>query len=419
MKKEKSVQMVNEISRKGELTWTLTKDGCLIVGGSGRMRDFSDTNPAPWAQEAECIRRVSIEAGVENIGGRAFVGCGNLKIVELGPDVRRVGWHAFYGCGCLSDVISCRQLQHWRLPESGEDSVVLVGHRAFCGTPWQQQGTDFVIHEDVLLEYLGTEQAVTVPDGVREIAPMAFEKKRLKEVTLPESLEVIGTCAFAGNGLKELELPVGLKTVDPFAFFGNPALNRVWKENRLTEIHPKAFQGTPLYDMQEHTYGQWLIAQPGEDAERFTEVARKRWTASQLRRLMKAGAVVLQLCPDPEKGTFYVTSYCYDFRGIMRRYTPCHYLAESGILGEREVEFSDLPNWRLRYENEDTWISIHSEEYGCLNKGEESFELEYLLRSIRKRNARVYYSWDRGNFYGPLEISLAEKWLDENEAYHL
>ena len=45
-------------------------------------------------------------------------------------------------------------------------------------------------------------------------------------------------------------------------------------------------------------------------------------------------------------------------------------------------------------------------------------EMEYILsrkkRSVRRYGTRMYFSWDRGNFWGPLELRLAKEFLLEN-----
>lgn len=56
----------------------------------------------------------------------------------------------------------------------------------------------FEIEEDTLVRYNGTDEDVTVPDGIREIGPQAFlGNETIKTVTLPDSVELINNAAFA------------------------------------------------------------------------------------------------------------------------------------------------------------------------------------------------------------------------------
>lgn len=52
----------------------------LVISGNGKMKDFSNIDPAPWLNDyALGIATVEIESGVENIGAHAFVGCSSLS----------------------------------------------------------------------------------------------------------------------------------------------------------------------------------------------------------------------------------------------------------------------------------------------------------------------------------------------------
>lgn len=119
---------------------------------------------------------------------------------------------------------------------------------------------EFVIKKGVLVEYNGTDEVVTVPEGVRVIGESVFEPnfeidgelelERLKkviipetvwaiderafwlcygleEVELPSSLKVIGEGAFRFCDLKQIKLPDGLMCIEAEAFGGNASLKQV------------------------------------------------------------------------------------------------------------------------------------------------------------------------------------------------
>lgn len=413
-------QCLDGLSREGALNWRL-KDGCLIIGGEGVMRDFTQEAPAPWMKNRERIRQLTVEAGVENIGGRAFSGCEALVSVTLGPDVRRIGWHAFRDCAALEQVTASRKLLHWRLPPE-QEPVTLVGHRAFFGTPWQdRQEGGLIIRDNVVLDCIGTPECVAIPKGITGIGPMAFERLPLKSVSFPATLETVGACAFYGTQLRKVELSKKLRQVDAFAFGGNPGLEQVWLGNRKACVHPRAFAETPVEDLELCEYGPWLIAYKKDvkPEERFEELDPRKWTPAQLRRLMKDGTVLLRLRPWQDDQSFSITSLCYDYRQNMMWYAPSFCLCEDGICGDEQVMVASAAEWRSRYEAKDTWLSLADEGIDYVEREDEIDVLEGRLRAAKKHGGKLYFSWDRGNFYGPLELFLAEKWLDENPEYHV
>ena len=270
MKNRKNARKcMDGLSAKGELTWKL--DGHrLVIGGNGRMRDFTDAEHAPWAALAEQVRSVVAKDGVENIGGRAFVGFDRLEEVRLGRDVGRIGWRAFDGCSRLKKVSGRGPLRHWRLPE--EPGTVLVGHWALRGTGLSQDA--LVIHEGVLLEYTGTDPVVTIPRGVREIAPYAFSHIPLESVRFPTTLERVGHGAFYATGLKAVTLPARIRQLDAFAFAGNPELEQVFLGRASVQWDPSTFAGSPA--QAGRRIGRWMLSEAALSG-RFTPLNNGKW----------------------------------------------------------------------------------------------------------------------------------------------
>ena len=85
------------------VTWIL-EDGTLTISGTGRMADYNANSPAPWADQADDITAVVVEAGVTTVGGSAFKGCTNLTTVTLADGVEYIETAAFNGCTSLSDI---------------------------------------------------------------------------------------------------------------------------------------------------------------------------------------------------------------------------------------------------------------------------------------------------------------------------
>lgn len=406
-KKQNVRKCVDGLSAKGNLNWKL--DGHrLTIGGNGRMRDFTDTVQPPWAALSGQVRWIVVEDGVENIGGRAFLGFENLETVRLGRDLGRIGWRAFDGCSRLTEVRGRGPLRHWRLePEEG---TVRVGYRAFRGTGLQQE---MVIHEGVVLEYSGPGGAVTIPKGIREIAPYAFAHTVLESVVFPPTLERVGVGAFYATDLREVILPARIRQVEAYAFGGNPQLRKVFRGRGSAQVDPLAFDGTPVSDRTGEILGRWHFAR-GYRCGGFFPAENGKWSAGELHQALRRGAVLLMVEPGAD-GRFDIRSCCCSYGGeYVMSYTlwPC--LSRWGICGEQPVHSENAAAFRQNRERERTWISIYGDNTVYLEQEEVQQELRYWKFCARRQGAKLYISRDRGNFQGPLELSLCEKWLSEH-----
>ena len=90
---------------KNGVTWSLSRNGVLTVGGAGQVPMFSDR---PWEDYASEIREVVIEDGVvinnEYAGWNAFAGYTDLTRATLGTGVTVIPTRMFHGCTSLSQV---------------------------------------------------------------------------------------------------------------------------------------------------------------------------------------------------------------------------------------------------------------------------------------------------------------------------
>lgn len=98
------------------LEWSIDEYGTLIITGEGVMWDFSDIDPAPWADQAASITSLIIEEGATSIGANAF--------------------------NCLYALCSVQ------LP----DSIIDIPEGAFDGTPYQVaiDGAEAIAEEEQL-----------------------------------------------------------------------------------------------------------------------------------------------------------------------------------------------------------------------------------------------------------------------------
>lgn len=78
------------------LTWNLDTEGTLTVSGTGDMYDYSESNPAPWKDSNDKIKKIILSDGVASIGNYAFY---PYKYSSLTMDVtesfKKIGDNAF------------------------------------------------------------------------------------------------------------------------------------------------------------------------------------------------------------------------------------------------------------------------------------------------------------------------------------
>ena len=104
---------------------------------------------------------------------------------------------------------------------------------------------DFERDGDTLIHYTGTASAVSVPAGIREIAPEAFaDQNGITKVYIPSSVEKIGEGAFRNcTNLKEVSLSDGLITIESGAFAGCSSLSGFTLPKTLETIGAGVFSG--------------------------------------------------------------------------------------------------------------------------------------------------------------------------------
>lgn len=82
--------------------------------------------------------------------------------------------------------------------------------------------------------------SLVLPEGLIEIESNAFALNRLTNVTLPSSLQILGGRAFAENALEEITVPGSVKVIMGNTFAGNN-LKSVTIENGVKEIGAHSF----------------------------------------------------------------------------------------------------------------------------------------------------------------------------------
>lgn len=144
----------------------------------------------------------------------------------------------------------------------------------FIPIPQIYAKNDFILEGTVLIQYLGSDSTVIVPEGVKEIGASAFfHKEKMSVIKLPSFLEKIGEEAFLGcinlekielpesvtsigkfafqecSKLSSIKLPDGITTIEEGSFGWCRNLTRVRLPENLITIEKSAFFGTPIFEI--------------------------------------------------------------------------------------------------------------------------------------------------------------------------
>lgn len=159
-----------------------------------------------------------ISETVSTIGRLAFAESG-LKEIDIPENVTAIEYGAFMGCTELKTVT---------IPET----VERIGTKAFEGTPWlnnwmngnrdSEAGDFLIVGDGILLAYRGTDEHVTIPDGVKQIGSEVFKgHTEVVDVYIPASVTKICAEAFRNcSSLTGLSGCENLRTVIRGAFYG-------------------------------------------------------------------------------------------------------------------------------------------------------------------------------------------------------
>lgn len=253
----------------GDIHWSIGTDGQLILSGNGVMGEFDEDSHENWHAYKDFVTAVTVEFGVENIGGFAFYGFEKLTRVVLPGSVGSVGNGAFGGCialdvitvgadnqsystvdGALYDksgkVLVCCPAGRVGSSYAVDEKVTEIAPYAFCGytalrdVRLPQGLTEIGAHAFAGCTALGS---VVMPDSVRTVGDGAFKGcVFLKDVTLPSSLDTLGAEAFCNCvELGSVSLSVGLERIEDAAFKNCASLTSVEISEGIESIGRSAF----------------------------------------------------------------------------------------------------------------------------------------------------------------------------------
>lgn len=148
------------------------------------------------------------------IGDYAFIGCGQVKHIEVPDSIKRFGHGVFSGCNSLETIV---------LPKEVE------------GPLWE------------LFQGCSSLKEIILPENIDGITAEMFKGcTSLKVISIPESVEKIGAMAFQNcTLLEEIVIPKNVTVIGDYAFENCTSLKNVWisKESEIA-ISETAFRNS-------------------------------------------------------------------------------------------------------------------------------------------------------------------------------
>ncbi len=235
-----------------------------------------------------CSGSISILKGVEIIAGGAFLGCKELKSINLPESLTYIGDVAFYGCGSLANInipenlvsigdyafYGCSSLASISIPAG----VTSIGSETFYGCSsnlilkvvnnsvaeqYAQEnniayvdingveGFDYEEEEDgtvTITEYSGDDVDVVIPSEiggkrVTYVRAYVFQgSSKLESIIFPAGITEIGSNAFRDCWqLSKVELPAELTEIGEYAFSNCDSLSKIELPEKVTIIGEGAF----------------------------------------------------------------------------------------------------------------------------------------------------------------------------------
>ena len=237
-------------------------------------------------QSCYMLRDVVIPDSVQTIEKNAFYNCIGLISVKLGNGLQTIDRNAFYYAYRLVYVYntSSLKLNDFNVNFTDGAYVTVPVYNDLSGVKLSTDENGFTTYADgdevILIDYMGEETDIVIPDGVTRIGRRAFHNYTtpvlLLSVTIPDSVKVIEEYAFYAHfKLKRVVCGTGLKEIHEQAFAECSKLENFTLNSVLERIGYDAFGYTPYdpsYDSDSTIDGRYLenyFLRPAYSAKTF------------------------------------------------------------------------------------------------------------------------------------------------------
>lgn len=253
---------------RGKIQWSVTNSGVLTISGSGEIPDYDWD--APWYNCRSIVHTVNIGCGdgdkITRVGSTAFVEMNHLNTVNFGDSVTRIGHKAFEGTALTTFTLpaAVEEIDGGAFARMYNVTAFDVedGNESFKADSGVLYSADGMILYAYPLDASAKE--FTVPTGVKEIAPHAFEASpNLVNVILNDGLETIHGGAFDwSQNLKTINIPASVRFIGWGAFEYIDTLETVTFEGPVPVIEPYVFNTEVTEDDMNLVRENFVIKHP-------------------------------------------------------------------------------------------------------------------------------------------------------------
>lgn len=295
------------------------------------------------------LRKLVIPDSVHTIEANCVSSDGLISLT-LGKGLKEISENAFNSLLRLVDVYnrsSIRMDSMWVYSSIGYSKQVPVyTNPDDCKLATDENGFVFYVDggEVILVDYIGEETDLIIPDGVTKIGDWALSGMvlDLTSVTLSDSVEVIGERAFNGhNGtLKKVVCGTGLREIQKCAFQQCDMLEEIVLNSTLEKIGRDAFTMTkisPSYDRNpiDGIYIGEHFLRPAYSAKSF---------------IIREGTVLLE-----DASIFVVPGYNYEYDWVV--------IPKSVVsIGEKDDYYTSAPKAIYYVGTQEEWQAVKNHQ---------------------------------------------------------
>jgi hypothetical protein len=191
------------------------------------------------------LRSVTIEEGLKKLREGVFSHCSSLQSVTIPASVSDFGFRPFVGCTDLRQINVAQGSLYFTVEDgvlfNKPKTKLLLYPANKSGEPYKVPSTVTVIGAYAFADNEAI-PLVWLPKNLLAIENGAFMNcKELTYITLPEGLLSIGDKAFYGCGLRKATLPASLKTLGQESFMYCTHLSEIQIPDYITTIQTSAF----------------------------------------------------------------------------------------------------------------------------------------------------------------------------------
>ncbi len=205
-----------------------------------------------WKAFHNCdVSHVVLSNTITTIESYAFDFC-KLTSIVLGESLTSVSQFAFSGCFRLVEIYNKSKLAFPRenaIIETGIDSYAKNIYNVPNGSKLVTDQNGYVIYTDgnerILIDYIGTETNLILPEDITKINGYAFyNRNQLTSIATGDGVTEIGEDAFLiCNSLKTVVVGDGVVTIKSDAFAYCPNLSEIMLGKNLVDIEMWVFKG--------------------------------------------------------------------------------------------------------------------------------------------------------------------------------